>query len=484
MRGGDRRLGGAEAAVAITALVLIGLGVSRLFFPYDIGEFEANAWAPALLLAHLHNPYAQSLALSPPYTASAYGPLYYLIIGVGLRVFGYQFWFARLLSICAALLAASMAFRISARFAGGRGPGLLTAALVLAQWPVMTWVGVQRPDLIALGLTLVALDLALRRRQQATPRQPALAAALLVAALLTRQTYVLPAVLVVAWYAAGRRGRELLLFALTYLGLAAAVIIWLTASSHGGLIASLFSNQGHAAQSFAQLGDNIKGVLESPASWCVVLGVAVVASGSLRHRDAGDQEVVRLVTLLLGYTVLATALALLTSARAGANINYYIEPLTAGALTVGVGWTLLPAGSGRLIGGCAALLIVAGALEAGVRQGHGQIYLWRGKPYLNAVVARLRQIPRSAGPMFSIYPELVVDSGHIAWINDFVQYDGRSAEQRRTYSRLLASGRLAAIVWGSTTSPPGYIAASPGMPHPNGVYPVNLYVRRGLREAG
>src|SRR5262249_22907139 len=85
--------GGTRGVVlAIIALVtsLIGVSLSRLVYPYDVGYYEAAVWEPSLLAANGLNPY--NYALRPPFVMAPYGYLYYLMIGLGLSLFGLQLW--------------------------------------------------------------------------------------------------------------------------------------------------------------------------------------------------------------------------------------------------------------------------------------------------------------------------------------------------------------------------------------------------------
>lgn len=138
----------------------------------------------------------------------------------------------------------------------------------------------------------------------------------------------------------------------------------------------------------------------------------------------------RLIWLLFVYVCLATALALLSGSRAGSNINYFIEPLAVASLLVGLVGTevvRLASRQGRVI---AAVVLCAGVVVAGAREAHGELLQWRARSDFAGIVTDLRKIPASAGPMYSTYPELVDDAGRTSYVNDFVQYDGRSSNRR------------------------------------------------------
>ena len=88
---------------AMLVLLLMGISVSRIVYPFDVGHFEACVWTPALLSAEGKNPYAY--ATQEPFVMAPYGYLYYLTVGVGLRLFGWQFWFGRTLTVFSAAVA-------------------------------------------------------------------------------------------------------------------------------------------------------------------------------------------------------------------------------------------------------------------------------------------------------------------------------------------------------------------------------------------
>ncbi|HEX9004731.1 MAG TPA: hypothetical protein VGB07_32765 [Blastocatellia bacterium] len=84
-------------------LLLLGISVSRILYPFDVGHFEACVWRPALL----QRAGRKSLYLRDAGTVrdGAIRDLYYLTVGLGLRLFGWQFWFGRTLTVFSAAVA-------------------------------------------------------------------------------------------------------------------------------------------------------------------------------------------------------------------------------------------------------------------------------------------------------------------------------------------------------------------------------------------
>jgi hypothetical protein len=86
----------------LLGISLLGLGSSRLSYPFDTGNYEAFIWSPSRLAIGGQNPY--SFALCPPYVMAPYGIVYYELIGLGTKLFGLQLWFGRLASMLAAAI--------------------------------------------------------------------------------------------------------------------------------------------------------------------------------------------------------------------------------------------------------------------------------------------------------------------------------------------------------------------------------------------
>jgi hypothetical protein len=470
-------------------LIFAGLAISRILYPYDVGEYEANAWAPASLLAHFHNPYSQDLAVHAPFVASPYGPVYYAIVGLGLRLFGDQFWFARFVALAAGLLSAWLVFRIALRFAHDRFTALLGSALLLAQYPMLSWAGVQRPDLMALAFVLIGLNFALRPEGEAERTwYPVWSALALVAAALSRQTYVIPFAVVAVWYLLQSDHHSLLRFAATTLVVGGGIMGALWFTSDGGFVTNLITNQARAPSVLAELTGHLRTLAQSPVTWmtailliCVMVAATRRATGRPTNQERRSELLrQRLTRLLFAYFCLATGLAALSGSRYGSNINYFIEPLAIASLLVGVAGSdalLLTSRSRRI---AALSVLVAGVVFIAAREGHGQLLQWQAKPYFDEIVADVRKIPPSAGPMYSDYPELIDGAGRVSYVNDFVQYDGRSSALRTAFNRLLASGKLAAIINASPTAPQGYVQVKLRELRPTGVYYVYLYVRRRI----
>jgi 4-amino-4-deoxy-L-arabinose transferase-like glycosyltransferase len=463
-------------AVAV-ATATAAIGFSRVVFPYDIGHYEANAWAPAALLAHGHDPYDLSRSTSPPYVASPYGPLHYALTGLGLRLFGTNFWFVRLASVLAVLATALCIGTIASALSDrSRQTPAIAALAFLASFPVVLWVGLQRADVFALALSMAALLLAVRDADRAGLATAAGAGGAAACALLFRQSAVLPLLMVLTLYAYRRdRGG-----ALIALGSAAAVLavpfVAFGISSGNDAIHQLYVSQRSVPFDGALLLGRIEDLLDEPGTlvvtgW-VLFGLFHLARGTIRATESRVP-----LALLVAYLIAATGLAALTSGRAGANLNYWLEPMAVAALLVGLLIGQLPSGRPHLPVLVAGSLALAAAVSL-ARAAHGELLRWEAKPYLDDVTAAIRTSTPREAPSFSVYPELVSKADRRYFINDYVQYDGRDPELARAYERLLGSKRLAAVVTHARRPPSGYRRADPTGLVPAGIFPVHLHVRQ------
>jgi len=480
-------------AVAIPAIAVMAISVSRILFPYDVGQYEANAWGPAQLLTDFENPYGLEVATEPPYLVAPYGPLYYAVVGLGVDLFGEQFWFMRLVSLACVAICALLIGRLIFALTKHRGAALLGVTILLAQFPVQSWAAVQRPDLLALALAVGGVYAAFSGagRDVGTQRA-AMAGLLLAAALLTRQSLFLPVVLVGGWYLGAHALRELVVFAITTAGLLAGATIVFSLGVEGGIIWSLYQLQSGAGVDWAHALDVTRGIAESPvtwltlalAAWALIAAFAPARRSSQsggRQRPRGADAACIVAT---AYTALAAGIAAATSARPGSNVNYWLETCAAIAVTVPL---LLVRSSmdrpvRRLVVSGAAVLLALGAGTMAIRLGRGEATRWEGKPYLDSLVDVTERLTRPGAPSFGSYPEIISAANRPYYFNDFVQYDGRSPRLRRAFESAVATRQLAAMVTGSELSPPGYVRVRFGRELPDGVYPQYLHVRRDTRR--
>jgi hypothetical protein len=243
----------------------------------------------------------------PAFTAANYPPLYFLLAAVGD-----PFVTGRALSVVATIgIAGLVAWR-------ARSGGPLVAAALGLGWltlsPVAIWGPAVKPDLVALALTVGAV-LALERRRAG------LAAALLVLAMVTKPTAIVPAAALLVWIA--WRDRTLLRrFAVSGAIAAAAAAVALVPFGYAGLwqhvvVWNALPWHLDAALLLAFLGAVILAAM---------LGVGLISRGFIGP--------------IAAYAVAALFIVAL-GGREGATINYLLDLAAAGSLALAAAAPLL-----------------------------------------------------------------------------------------------------------------------------------------------
>lgn len=482
-------------ALLFLILLLAAISVSRLFYPYDVGHFEACTWTPALLSARGENPYA--FATREPYVMAPYGYAYYLLVGAGFRVFGLQFWFGRLLTLFSAAVCVWCVYRIVRSFTEDRQSGLLAALALLSGIALWHWIGVHRPDLPALAFGMIAMlwgagergsgrvgereggglsEVRFGKRGVSPHYLVSLMVCLLLAlAFFCKQTTILPALVIAGRMAqVGRLGRA----ATVLIGTGALIVAVgyaLNMTSAGGYVWQHVFLMPRTPMVAGQAMGLLRAMLKSPATY---LGLGLLAAAAVRGRFRFDGCSPK---LLFGiYFLAASALAFVTSARGGAYVNYYLEATIALSICVGMAWHTL---SRRVVPATFVVIValygLAGAFEF-QRMARAERARWRSLDYYHEIVAALtREVPAGM-PVISVHPELAVAAGREYHFGDFMQYlDGRSEELRKTFADALASGRYPAVIWHIPDDPllKGYRRVPMQHAVPAGYYPVYLWVR-------
>lgn len=309
--------------VAIEIAAFLVQGWQAITFPYQLDYGEGPILQLARELAagrSLYPPVDQ-----PPYLIASYEPAYQLLCALGVRLFGVQFWFGRLVSFLCVLGIAFAAGAIVRQRTGDGLAAFLAGGGILAMPHFLVWSTYMRVDAFALAMACGGFWLFGRGRRLA-------GGTLFALGVFTRRTTV--AALAAAWLGRLRSAGLRRAFA----GLVAqtlAVILLLVAANAltaGGMYRQLAL---HTATSLgAGWGvENLVGILwsrDEPSplgqwpAWFLA-GVVAVA-WALWRRVEPD---------LLAWAVLA-ALVLLTAGRIGAAHNYLMEPTAVGLMLFGV----------------------------------------------------------------------------------------------------------------------------------------------------
>jgi len=163
-----------------------------LYFPYPLDYGEGQVLDQVNHLAHFLPIYFTSRATHiPPYTIANYPPLYQLIQVPFVWLFGSAFWYGRLISLLGVLAGAVSITLIIHTLTGNWAAGVIGGMTTLCMPQIIGWAPFVRVDQLAFGLSLAALFVVVR---WPNGRGGLIAAAaLMVAAAYTKQSYALSA---------------------------------------------------------------------------------------------------------------------------------------------------------------------------------------------------------------------------------------------------------------------------------------------------
>ena len=215
-------------------LLFLRHGWDALAFGFPLNYGEGPLLDQAVRLADFKNIYPDSADLGEaPYTISNYPPFYLLVQAPFVWLFGPEFWYGRLISL--ASVAATALFVALTLYTLTRDRiAALAAGLTFPAIPyVLRWSSLGRVDLLGLALSWAGLFVVVRWPERR--RTMILAALLFVAAVATRQTYVLAAPLTAfVWLMVqGKRRRALELAGISF-GVGLVAFLALNASTNGG----------------------------------------------------------------------------------------------------------------------------------------------------------------------------------------------------------------------------------------------------------
>lgn len=476
-----------KTGLIIACILLLIIAFSKIAYPYDTGVYEGVVWAPASLISHGINPYNLSFTVNPPYVMSPYGIFYYVLIAMGLKIVGFQFWVGRLLSLLCAILSTLCISKLTFHFTGDKGLARLSALLFLAQIPIQLWIGIQRPDMVALALSLAGITIALTWDQRTGNSKrlvsALLPALLLVLAILTRQTAILPVMVVAWWYFCSHSYRQLFLFLALTTTLLSITLFWLTYTSGGGCIIQQFILQSNGEKDIHSSLEVLFSFINSTLLCIILLWVIALcvkkSVNPAKVKSVFENKSTLYRNTMLLYGILSLILTFVASTHAGSAINYYLEVAAVISLIVPSYWFRVEkiARQTNYYRLCLLGIIISSSFM-GIRICRGEYYRWKALPYYNEIVSDIKLKTPVNQPVYSEYPELAVFAGRTYYFNDFCQYDGRAPEQHQVYVNTLHSGMLSAMVTTDTNTPQGYYRYPISAPKPYKFYTVYLYLKK------
>jgi len=291
----------------------------------------------------------------PAYTLASYTPLFYVISALGQVLTGPNLLFARIVSVLAGLVGATLLGTIAAQRGRGWGAGVLAGLLFVALgFPTpFPWFALGKEDV--LGVTFGIASVAVLNR--GTLRRHIVGAALLAAlAILTKQTLIAASVAgAVALFLYD--WRKAALFAALSGGLVLGVAAFFELTTHAFFANTVFGN----AQPYRLdvLQTNLATLKAYQAAPLAVAGIGI-ARRLVTRRSFED--------VLLPLYGLATVVPLVGLGTVGSAQNYWIELAAATAVLAATEiWTWLRAVDTprRLAGGALAATILVNVFVAG-----------------------------------------------------------------------------------------------------------------------
>lgn len=447
-----------RAGISILVLPLAAVAVSRLIYPFDTGNAEGLSWTPAGHLLAGENPY--SFAFAPPYSMTPYGVVYYGFIAAGIKLFGLQLWWSRILSVLGYAVCLAAAAKITRRLTTNKEAVLVTVLAGLAMFPMQMWIALMRADLIAAAFASAALYLGFTLGEKDALSFRRAASIILFAALafFTKHTYLMPACFIFLRFVQIGKRRAAFAIILSFALVVGAGILLLDYSSAGGYVWQHFIHARALPFDSGSLLTNFPASLKRAAFlfFLIFLPVFFYKNRAVfdDRRRAVFVNLLRSPRLLIFiYFAVSLFTAFVSAGRVGANVNYYIENSFVAIVICGLIYDDFRrrAVAENLALALVVLLTAGGAFQL-FQIGRGEYIRWQSLDYYRAAFARAGEViaranePRPA--CVSIAPEMVVWHGCTLYHDDFEEYERDwSPELKAIFDREMLAGKYAAVVW-------------------------------------
>jgi 4-amino-4-deoxy-L-arabinose transferase-like glycosyltransferase len=437
--------------IGILFLLFLSIIISRFVFPFSSGTWEAFNWMPATHLLEGKNPY--SFAFKPPYGMSPYGIVFYAFQAVGVKLFGFQLWWGKLLSVLAFAACLWSVAKITKKITHSREAELFALLAGLAMFPAQIWIAVVRPDLIAAAFAFAGLWLAISlEKEKKTSYWRVVAIVLLsAAAFFTKQTLLLPFAVIFLRFLQLKKWRAAILFGGAFAALAASGMFLLNYASDGGYVWQHYTHAQRLPFGFDNSVRVFLEMLKHPTFLFSLIFLLVFiylnrrvffaprVTGFLRSPEI----------LIFFYALLSGGWAFLSAGRIGGNANYYLENSLVLAIVGGLIYDNFRRNvrRPRLALAMIVLLTLGGALQM-TRVLRGEYFRWQALGYYREIFATAAQAISPGSRCVSVYPELVVWNGCQFNFDDFEEYVGDWApELNEIFEREVKAGGFAAIIW-------------------------------------
>jgi len=312
-------------------------------FPYALDYGEGPLLDQTIRLAHFENIYRRNIN-TPPYTISNYPPLFLLLQVPLAWLFGPALWYGRTINLIS-LLVAAISIALTIYTITHDKIAAFVAGLTLLPFSfIVHWSAFNRIDSLALGLSCAALGVIVRWGE--TRRGLIWGAALLTAAVYTRQSYALAAPLAAfVWLLRPRDGvlgwRRAFALAAWTAGMGLGVFLLLNLLTWGGFYFNIVTANvnpfywntvwGYARETWTHLP-----LLLIIGGLFSLAGPLLGLVGWRLHKGLLSPT----WWLIAPYLVGATASAI-TIGKSGSSVNYLFEFCAALSLVVGA-WVAWP----------------------------------------------------------------------------------------------------------------------------------------------
>lgn len=473
---------------AILSVLFASLIISRFIYSFGVGTWEAFNWMPAEHLLEGKNPYA--FALQPPFGMSPYGVVFYALLGIGVKIFGYQFWFGRFLSILAFAVCLWAITRITHRISHNKNTVRVAFLAGLAMFPAQVWIAIMRPDLIAAAFAFSAVALAFGLSENKKTSVWKIVAIILLsgAAFFTKQTFILAMGIVFLRFLQVKKWREAISFAVGFAVLTVGGMFLLNYTSDGGYVWQHFTHAQRLPYSLQQAVEVFIMMLKQPAMF-FALAFTVVFALKIRRvlNGSGKNNLLQIASspriLLFFYLLVSLIWSILGAGRIGGNANYYIEVSFVLAVACGLIFEdfknrqNMPKWALALV----ILLTLGGSFQI-FRNLRGEYYRWESLSYYREVYETVGKVVPKDSKCISIYPELVVWNGCAINFDDFEEYSGTwSPELIEVFDREVKQGKYSAIIWYDDKFAekfPNYRLVKMSQNQPERYFKIYLYVPR------
>ena len=466
----------------ILGLLLLSVVVSRVIYPYDVGYLEAFSWVPAGHLLEGKNPY--SFATTPPYSMTPYGVIYYALMALGVKLFGLQIWFGRLLSVIAFAVCVWSVTRITRHLTNSKRASAVALLVSLALFPAQSWIAVMRSDLIAVAFAFAALALVFTsdEKDRVGPARVTWIVTLALAAFFTKHTVALSVLIIVLRFVQLNKLRDAYLFSALFLVLGGAVMFLLNYTSGGGYIWHHFIHASTLPFSFENFRYGVVAVISTPTFIVFAAALVVFLWRAKKSLRGGFTALRSGWSLIFLYLVLSFVAASISSGRVGSNVNYFLENSFVIAIVCGLIYQTLTEAELRKTATALILLMSLAGMTQLVRAARGEYFRRESLPYYSEISETAARHIRPGDDCVSVYAELVSRHGCRLYFDDYGEYiGGWSPQLSSLFEREVTAGRFSVIVWYEDNLHakfPNYQLIRMSREVPEKFFPVYIYVRK------